>query len=753
MRWAALDACAFLCDSYEPDFANDFCEEIFAILLASLQPSQPWRLIEQACLMFTDFARGLDRANLGPHLSAFLTAMVACLGMKGYPKVMEHSLAAVSSAAMVAEKDFVPFYAHFMPGVKQIISQCTDEHQKKLRGKAIECLGMMAQAVGKEAFAPEVAPVMEALLRLLEVEKLSSVDPQHPFVVECMARICKVMGRSFAPYLPRIIPSLIVSARISDACVVVNEGELNPYAGKEGYSTRTVEVRQVGTQHISMNTSLVEEKSRAIRVLFEYISAMGADFFPYAEEVAAILVPSVRYQFDGRSESNVRTNSVMSLAPLMRCANEALASDPPAKAAYASRLFNFMLPVLLEAIKVEYDLESLCEIVSELTDVVEALPAGVTLALAHIQDLNMLVRRLIIECLERNQKRDELAQSDDCDEAEQELIDQENAQEDEFLGYLYCLVNRAVKNAPALYAPSFNEHLYPVLNAMMRSDDVSLRTSAICMIAQVMEDAPSHAVAASYVEPMHEACLKSLSGSEDVALLQSATFGLGVCAMVARENYAPHALPVMQTLAKLVADAEAVEAAKAAAAAAAEAAALNKKGKKKVVLEAHHDQDDDEDGPHMSMATDNALGAIAKIFICTYNSGAGAGSVMPSGAAAPVCPPAASLIMSRWVHSLPCESDLIESRKIHDMLSVFVAANNPAVMGDANRNLPVILGVMAHILGRQEWEDVCEPHTRERFIHIFQAMQRQLSPPQLNGLFQAMSEDQRNAFAPFILQA
>jgi len=335
--------------------------------------------------------------------------------------------------------------------------------QKGVRGKAIECMGMMAQAVGAEIFGPEVSPVMEALLHMLSEERLPSDDPQPPHVVTTMARICRVMGRAFAPYLPRVIPPLIVSARIEDACVIVNEGEANPYQSREGYKTSTVDVRQTGTQQISLNTTLLEEKSRAIRMLFEYANTMGADFFPYVDEVAAILVPCVRYQF----ESNVRSNATMALAPLLRCANEALASDPAKRAAYAQQLFTFMWPVVLEGIKVEYELDFLCDILGEWTDVIEALPQGVALGQEQIDELNEVVRRLVIECLERCQKRDELANSDDCDEAEQELIDLENQHEDEFLGYIYSLVNRVVKNNTDLYPESFHEKLHPIFNAMM----------------------------------------------------------------------------------------------------------------------------------------------------------------------------------------------------------------------------------------------------------------------------------------------
>ena len=243
-----------------------------------------------------------------------------------------------------------------------------------------------------------------------------------------------------------------------------------------------------------------------------------------------------------------------------------------------------------------------------------------------------------------------------------------------------------------------------------QSDDVSLRTSAICVIAQVMEDCPSHARSREYAASLHESCVKSIE-TDDVGLKQSAAFGLGVCAMVGRESYAPHALSVMQLLANMV-----DEAAKAAAAGG----------------------DGDDDGEDMGLATDNALGAVGKIFVCTFNSGATA-------------PPAVGALMTRWLAALPCESDLIESRKIHAMLADFVLANNPAIMGENGRNLPVILGIIAAILARQDWEEVCAPETKEKFVSIFQLMQKQMAEPQLHALFAAMNQEQKEAFRPFLL--
>jgi len=736
VRWAAVDTCAFLADAFEPDFANSFPKEVFTILMACTAPNQHWRVIAHACLCFPDFCRGLEKEHLLPFMPTFLTSMVACLGMMSTsPMIVENALAAVSAVAMVAQKDFAPYYAHFMPGVKGIIMSATDGSQKKVRGKAIECMGMMAQAVGAETFGPELQPVMEALLRMLIDEKLPSDDPQHEHVVTTCARICKAVGPAFAPYLPRVIPPLLVSARIEDACVIVAEGESNPFKGREGYTTSEVHMRQAGKQQISMNTSLLEEKARAIRMLFEYANTMGAAFFPYVAEVANILVPCVRYQFEG----NVREHAVRSLAPLLRCSNEALASDPARRAEHAQQLLKLMWPVVMQGIIVEYDIEALCDMLGEWSDVIEALPPGVVLGQEEIDEVNLLVRRLVIDLLERCRKRDEQAQSEDCDEAEQELIDAENQAENELLGYVYQLVNRLVKNNPALYPDSFHTHLHPLMAAMMQSDDASLRTTAICMIAQVMEDCPTHPHSQSYAQAMHECCVASLTNPDepqkvnldDVELAQSAAFGLGVCSMVLRGGYASQAPSVLRLLAAMLEQARAAAAKIAAARARAERA-----GKA---------YDDSDDGADSGLATDNALGAMVKIFAFTYNNGAPVNGV-------PVCPAAeVAPLMAGWVTFLPAHSDLVEAKKIHSLFAELIAANNAFVLGEGLRNLPSVLRVFGAILAYDTPEDITEPATRGKLLELWQGMQKQMPQEQLKQVLQALTPEAREQLKKFAI--
>ncbi len=66
---------------------------------------------------------------------------------------------------------------------------------------------MVATAVGKEVFAPVAPRVIEYLIRLQSSE-LEQVDPQKTYVLIGWQRLCLVLSKDLAPYLPAILPSL-----------------------------------------------------------------------------------------------------------------------------------------------------------------------------------------------------------------------------------------------------------------------------------------------------------------------------------------------------------------------------------------------------------------------------------------------------------------------------------------------------------------------------------------------------------------
>jgi hypothetical protein len=323
----------------------------------------------------------------------------------------------------------------------------------------------------------------------------------------------------------------------------------------------------------------------------------------------------------------------------------------------------------------------------------------------HIKELNQLLYRLVGELLVRCRHRSDHQESEDFDEAQAELYEMENEAEDEFLGKVYGLVNALVKNGKEAYLESFHAELYEIYNAMRKSEDVSLRTNAICVFSQVMEDCPQHPLTRQYCDDLYATCVESVC-DEDIPLRQSAVFGIGVCAMVLGTAFASQAEQTMKSLAAIAAD--------------------------------------ESLGDDADVVTDNAISAMAKIFTYVYNSGVSAANVPP-------CPQSVLQIMSKWVSFLPCDGDVLEAQKIHEQLTQYIGANNPTVLGDGFRNLPIILGVFGKIFGLENWEDVCLPETHAKMVAIFQQLQKEMPIEQLRAMVHEMKPEMKAAYAPYVI--
>lgn len=68
-------------------------------------------------------------------------------------------------------------------------------------------------AVGKEVFLPD-AEVLLNIFRNIQESITQPDDPQSPFLLAAWARVCKVLGSDFTPYLDYVMGSLLASASL-----------------------------------------------------------------------------------------------------------------------------------------------------------------------------------------------------------------------------------------------------------------------------------------------------------------------------------------------------------------------------------------------------------------------------------------------------------------------------------------------------------------------------------------------------------
>lgn len=399
-----------------------------------------------------------------------------------------------------------------MPMLKQILFNANTKELRMLRGKAIECISLIAVAVGKEKFAPDAKEVIEIMLAT-QNSITEADDPQTSFLLQSWARICRCLKEDFVPFLPHVMPSTLKSAKL-DPDVTISETEQEETDGWEFIN--------IGDKVVGIHTSSLEEKSTACNMLYCYAAELGEGFFPYVEEVARVLVPLTKFYY----HDGVRSAAVSTLPFLLGSASEALKKNGAqgADKKYVVQLFHFMIGPLLDAVAEENDQEILLSMVETIAESISYLPeGGLSQELAkQIIDTSIgLLRDLFDRRTERAAKQRE----EDYDAEEEEKIEEEDTHDDEILSSLQEIFGNIAKITKPFYLGLFQEYLPLFLGLIKEQNKPSDRQVALCVFDDLIEHIGKDAF--PYVQEFFPYILTYI-GDKDAAVRQAAVYGIGV---------------------------------------------------------------------------------------------------------------------------------------------------------------------------------------------------------------------------------
>ena len=146
----------------------------------------------------------------------------------------------------------------------------------QLRGRALECLGHVAVAIGKEHFTPYFELGMRSAMQGLQVE--DSALKEHSFIY--FANAVKVMGHTFDQHLKEMVPFL---------AGVICEPELSPFEDAETklaeLGAEDDEEDDEGGGKFLLNTQdgFVDTKKAALTALGALAEHTKGAFYPYLE--------------------------------------------------------------------------------------------------------------------------------------------------------------------------------------------------------------------------------------------------------------------------------------------------------------------------------------------------------------------------------------------------------------------------------------------------------------------------------------
>jgi len=700
VRWASCQAIGQLCIDLGPDVQTEEHARIVPSLLRAMEDPSPRVQAHATCAMVNFASIDEDPSDsqaqqiLQPYLGTLVGKLLQLL-QSPHKMVQEGSLTAMASIADSARDAFENYYSTVVPILMQIMTQTQGEDTRLLRSRAVECISLVAMAVGKDRFRPDAEAVMQALMHMQATCSKDDDTSTTSYMLQAWTRLCKCLGKDFVPYLQVVMPPLLESAKLEADVTVTDNIDDDGAEEEEGEDVQSL---IIGGTRITIRTSTLEEKATACNMLVCYIQELKGAFFPYIEEVVGLVagIPdapgtrSVSPLLNFFYHEEVRMAAANALPELVNAAKDAVQKGCGKDSAWVKAIFDHVLTPLLDALKVEPEmfvqeaqLQSLSELVTASGEFITPEAMGVVM-----QRLQSAVKGSAERRKERNQRR----QAEDFDEEEQDALEEENMAEDDIMDAVADCLGSLLKKFRSAVLPQVEQLMLYVTGMLEGSPNE--RRIAICIIDDIIEHASEGGATVKYLQPFVPILLKNLTGADE-ALRMAAGYGLGVCAEKLGAAFQPYCAETLGGLSQCL-------------------------------------QDPQARSKDWAAATDNVVSALGKVMEHQAASlDAATGPQVGAG----------------WLSFLPLTHDKDEGKHVHEQLCRFVEARDARVLGAQGENLPRIVGVMAHVLG--EGEALLRPDSKDRMLALAQQIGSTLPADVLHQQAAALPPEAQQIMASF----
>ena len=500
-----------------------------------------------------------------PYLEPLLNGLFSILNTPNvHYSVQEQAISAIANVARVAGENFGNFYNGFMPAAKTIIAQATSAEHQELRGKTMECVALIGEAVGRERFLADAKEVLEMMLTVQANAQTSSAanDPGLEYIIKASSRICRAIGDAFVPYLQYVIPGLLAKAAsetdysIVDALDTADQGSSgDAQEDDNGMSSVVLDIKGVGKKRITLNTNDVFEKEIAIRALYEYLDVLEQHMAPYVEMAAKAITPLIVYRYAPsiRDVASLMVPKLVNSLALAQSGNTKMIADSVA----------FMMPNLMEQLQKEVNIDVLCstsEAVKETMRIIcesggfdesgKLKPARFSLPLAVASSVTEVLCNSANKSATRRNEALKEAQEKGFEEEDYEQLEEELESEEELMTNFIDSCGYILKTHRAAFLPIFDAFLAVVFTPLLQpTQPTTLRHNAMCVFDDVIEHCGDGAH--KYLNLMLPAALQYATDPEPY-MRQAAVYGIRIAAEQAPQQFAQYAAPALNILTSIV---------------------------------------------------------------------------------------------------------------------------------------------------------------------------------------------------------
>ncbi|KAL1844076.1 hypothetical protein VTJ49DRAFT_4928 [Mycothermus thermophilus] len=513
VRWAGCNALGQMSTDFAPTMQKQYYDTVLSAIVPVLDSPEA-RVKSHAAAALVNFCEEADKAVLEPYLDGLLTALFQLLqNQKRY--VQEQALSTIATIADAAEQAFARYYDTLMPMLVSVLSRENDKEYRLLRAKAMECATLIALAVGAERLGNDAANLVQ-LLASIQDSVQDPDDPQAQYLMHCWGRMCRVMGRAFLPYLPKVLPPLLeLASAKADIQLLDDEEQIEKFQQEDGWELVPLRGKTIG-----IKTSTMDDKHMAIELLVVYAQVLEQDFAPHADDIMErIALPGLAFFF----HDPVRYVSAKLVPQLLSCVKKAYG---PQSEQLAS-LWNKTVDKLLEVLAAEPAVDTLAEMYQCFYEAVEVIGRA-CLNDTHMARFMEGVNSTLEDYKDRVKQREEERQGTTAEDAEDEAEELLMAIEDDQT--LLSDMNKAYHCVFKYHGPAFLRHweqLLPTYQGFLKSDDPTQRQWGLCIMDDVLEYCgPQSSQYANYMtQPLLQGCR-----DPSPAIRQAAAYGIGVAA-------------------------------------------------------------------------------------------------------------------------------------------------------------------------------------------------------------------------------
>jgi len=590
--------------------------------------------VAAACMeAFHYFGEKTERETLEPFVQPLMGSLGARLQGQS-SKLQREAITCIAVIAGQIEDGLAQYYAPLMPVLKQIISATLHKaEERKLLGKTFECISLLANVVGREAFRPDAEVIMQAMVQACTVPNLPKDDPVQEYVMAAAERLCSTLKEEFLPIVPHLLPGILAKCKLAPKEYDSSKDNLDDE--NPNLSLAITQGDDGEVKVLVVNTAELEDLGNALECMQTFAEKLGAHFTPFLAQTAQALLPV----FDFNMSEQIRDAAFETWGHLLNCARKGQQASMLQE--LVQELLKRILPKLekgdsdLEAQKVRADGVKVC---------LDRAGPGI-LGPAEVKHICQVALRIISESLARREQKPQGKSAPAAPAAEEDdKSSASGSEEEEELRTAAChMIIVLMEHHPAHFTaeglPLLLQMVQKLIQPSCCDDDQHLAVLAAAGIFEHLGEG-----VAPHWDSFLPRVLQNM-GHECPGLKGMAFYAASAAAKL--QAFAPHAQATAQKAVESIQQARG-------------------QGKKK-------------SAKPLQAAADNALSALVQVLL---NHKA-------------VIAAAEQQLWSTWLAGMPCQEDEQEGQRNNKILLMLMQQQHAHVVGEGWQNAPRLLSLLA----------------------------------------------------------